>query len=86
MRSLEKISMSKLIVLLLLMANDFNSAFACTNSFSNIITDDNLFKASHLTHASCQEKNLGVHVKFDAPLMTIDDLFTYFRILKPKKS
>ena len=69
-----------------LTANDFSSAFACTNSFSNIISDDDLFKASHLTQAFCQEKLLGVHVKFDVPLMTMDDLITYFRILKPKKS
>ena len=69
-----------------LTANDFSSAFACTNSFSNIISDDDLFKASHLTQAFCQEKLLGGHVKFDVPLMTMDDLITYFRILKPKKS
>ena len=69
-----------------LTANDFSSAFACTNSFSNIISDDDLFSASHLTQAFCQEKLLGGHVKFDVPLMTMDDLITYFRILKPKKS
>ena len=66
-------------------ANDSSSAFACTNSFSNIMSDDDLFKASHLTHALCQEKLLGGHVKFDVPLMTMGDLITYFRILKPKK-
>ena len=38
-----------------LTANDFSSAFACTNSFSNIISDDDLFKASHWTQAFCQE-------------------------------
>ena len=48
--------------------------------------DDDLFKASHLTNAFCQKKLLGGHVKFDVPLMTMDDLITYFRILKPKKS
>ena len=71
---------------ILLTANDFSSSFACTNSFSNIMSDDDLFKASHLTHAFCQEKLLGGHVKFDVPLMTLDDLITYFRILKHKKS
>ena len=50
------------------------------------MSDDNLLKASHLTHSFCQEKLLGGHVKFDVPLMTMDDLFTYFRISKPKKS
>ena len=69
-----------------LTANDFSSSFACTNSFSKIMSYDDLFKASHLTHAFCQEKLLGGHVKFDVPLMTMDDLITYFRILKPKKS
>ena len=39
-----------------------------------------------MTHAFCQEKLLGGHVKFDVPLMTMDDLITYFRILKHKKS
>ena len=69
-----------------LTANDFSSAFACTNSFSNIISDDDLFSVSHLTQAFCQEKLVGGHVKFDVPLMAMDDLITYFRILKPKKS
>ena len=50
------------------------------------MSDDDLFKVSHLTHAFCQEKLLGGHIKFDVPLMTMDDLITYFRILKPKKS
>ena len=50
------------------------------------MSDDDLFKASHLTHAFCQEKLSAGHVKFDVPLMTMDDLITYFRILKPKKS
>ena len=50
------------------------------------MSDDDLFKASHLTHAFCQEKLSSGHVKFDVPLMTMDDLITYFRILKPKKS
>ena len=41
-----------------------------------------------MTHAFCQEKLSGGHVKFDVPLMKMDDLIrsTYFRILKPKKS
>ena len=39
-----------------------------------------------MTHAFCQEKLLAGHGKFDVPLMTMDDLITYFRILKPKKS
>ena len=69
-----------------LTANDFSSSFACTNSFSNIMSDDDLFKASNLTHAFCQEKPLGGNVKFDVPLMTMNDFITYFRILKPKKS
>ena len=69
-----------------LKANDFSSSFACTNSFSNILTGDDLFTASHSTHAFFQEKLLGGHLKFDVPLMTMDDLITYFRILKPKKS
>ena len=69
-----------------LTANDFSSSFAyITNSSSNIMSDDDLFKASTLTHAFCQEKLLEGHVKFDVPLMTMDDLITYFRILKPKK-
>ena len=38
-----------------------------------------------MTHAFCQEKLLGGHVKFDVPLMTMDDLITYFRILKPER-
>ena len=50
------------------------------------MSDDDLFKASHLTHAFCEEKLLAGHVKFDVPLMTMDDLITYFRILKSKKS
>ena len=50
------------------------------------MSDDDLFKASHLTHAFCQEKLSAGRVKFDVPLMTMDDLITYFRILKPKKS
>ena len=49
------------------------------------MSGDGLFKASHLTDAFCQEKLLGGHVKFDVPLMTMDDIITYFRILKPKK-
>ena len=68
-----------------LTANDFSSSFACTNSFIYIMSDKDLFKASNLTHALCQEKLLGGHVKFDVPLMTMGDLITYFRILKPKK-
>ena len=68
-----------------LTANDFSSSFACTNPFSKIMSDDDLFKASHLTHAFCQEKLSAGHVKFDVPLMTMDDLITYFTILKPKK-
>ena len=48
---------------------------------SIIMSDDDLFKASYLTSASCQEK----HVKFDVPPMAKDDSITYFRILKPKK-
>ena len=51
-----------------------------------ILSDDDLFKASLLTRSICQEKLLGGHVKFDVLLMTIDDLITYFRISKPKKS
>ena len=42
--------------------------------------------ASQLTRSFCQEKLLGSHVKVDVPLMTIDNLITYFRISKPKKS
>ena len=89
MRSLEKKKHVQTNPSISLTANDFNSSFACINSFSNIMSDDNPFKASHLTHAFCQEKLLGGHVKFDVPLMTMDDLIrlrTYFRILKPKKS
>ena len=33
-----------------------------------------------------RKKPLGGHVKFDVPLMTMDDVITYFRILKPKKA
>ena len=38
-----------------------------------------------MTHAFCQGKLLGGHVKFDVPLMTMDNLITYVRTLKPKK-
>ena len=44
-----------------LKANDFSSSLACTNSFSNIMYNDDLFKASHLTRAFCQEKHLRGH-------------------------
>ena len=65
-----------------LRANDFSSSFACMNSFSNIVSDDDLFKVSHLTHAFCQEKLYCGHVKIHVPLMTMEHVITYFRILK----
>ena len=68
-----------------LTANDYDSLFARSNSFSDILSDEDLFGASHLTRSFRQEKLFGGHVKFDDAVMTIDDLITYFRILKLKK-
>ena len=80
MRSLVKKKHVQTIPSIPLTAKDFSSSFACTKSFSNILSDEDLFKASHSTHFLCQEKLLGGHVKFDVPLMTIDDFCNAFLI------
>ena len=64
---------------------DFSSLFAFQPSFSDILSGEDLSRASRLTRSFCQEKLLGSHVKVGVPLMTIENLITYFRVLKSKK-